>query len=94
MDVSVAVGSPLGLITPIVTGAESRGLVSISKTMGDLAAKAREGKLKPHEFQVRVFLPRVDLQYLLKEETGGNVVLSGYSNIHWVGWDSGIENVR
>uniref|UniRef100_A0A8C4QWY4 Acetyltransferase component of pyruvate dehydrogenase complex n=1 Tax=Eptatretus burgeri TaxID=7764 RepID=A0A8C4QWY4_EPTBU len=55
VDVSIAVSSPLGLITPIVTGAESRGLVSISKTMGDLAARAREGKLKPHEFQGGTF---------------------------------------
>lgn len=44
-----------GLITPIVFGADGKGLVEISKTVKALAGKAREGKLQPHEFQV-IFL--------------------------------------
>uniref|UniRef100_UPI00358F15F7 dihydrolipoyllysine-residue acetyltransferase component of pyruvate dehydrogenase complex, mitochondrial n=1 Tax=Myxine glutinosa TaxID=7769 RepID=UPI00358F15F7 len=55
VDVSIAVSTPAGLITPIVTGAEARGLVSISNMTRDLAARAREGKLKPHEFQGGTF---------------------------------------
>lgn len=52
VDVSVAVSTPAGLITPIVFNAHIKGLATISKDVGTLAAKAREGKLQPHEFQV------------------------------------------
>ncbi|KAI1403661.1 Dihydrolipoyllysine-residue acetyltransferase [Hypoxylon fuscum] len=51
VDVSVAVATPNGLITPIVTGVEARGLESISVKVKELAKKARENKLKPEEFQ-------------------------------------------
>jgi len=50
-DISVAVSTPNGLITPIVRNAEDKGLRSISTEMKDLAGRAREGKLKPEEFQ-------------------------------------------
>lgn len=50
-DVSVAVAAPSGLITPIITEADTRGLAAISTTMKALAEKAREGKLQPHEYQ-------------------------------------------
>lgn len=49
VDVSVAVSTPAGLITPIVFNAHIKGLATISKDVGTLAAKAREGKLQPHE---------------------------------------------
>lgn len=52
VDVSVAVSTPNGLITPIVFNAHIKGLAAISKDVGALAAKARDGKLQPHEFQV------------------------------------------
>ena len=52
MDVSVAVSTDKGLITPIVFNAERKGLATISENVRSLAAKAREGKLQPHEFQV------------------------------------------
>lgn len=55
VDVSVAVSTPVGLITPIVFNAHIKGLASISKDVGTLAAKAREGKLQPHEFQGGTF---------------------------------------
>ncbi|KYQ53821.1 Dihydrolipoyllysine-residue acetyltransferase [Trachymyrmex zeteki] len=51
VDVSVAVSTDSGLITPIVFGADVKGIVQISKDVKALAMKAREGKLKPHEFQ-------------------------------------------
>jgi pyruvate dehydrogenase E2 component (dihydrolipoamide acetyltransferase) len=51
VDVSVAVATPNGLITPIVTGVEGRGLESISNTVKELAKRARDGKLKPEEYQ-------------------------------------------
>lgn len=50
-DISVAVSTPTGLITPIVKAAEQKGLVDISNEMKDLAGRARDGKLKPEEFQ-------------------------------------------
>jgi pyruvate dehydrogenase E2 component (dihydrolipoamide acetyltransferase) len=50
-DVSVAVDTGKGLITPIVTNVESKGLAEISETVKELAGRAKEGKLHPHEFQ-------------------------------------------
>ncbi|KAI1738696.1 dihydrolipoamide acetyltransferase component [Xylaria scruposa] len=51
VDVSVAVATPTGLITPIVTNVEGRGLESISAAVKELAKKARDNKLKPQEYQ-------------------------------------------
>ncbi len=50
-DISVAVAIPDGLITPIIFGADTKTLSTISKEMTDLAARAREGKLQPPEYQ-------------------------------------------
>lgn len=52
MDVSVAVSTDRGLITPIVFKAEQKGLAAIAIDVKSLATRAREGKLQPHEFQV------------------------------------------
>lgn len=51
VDISVAVATPNGLITPIVTGADKRGLGDINSKVKDLAGRAKLGKLKPEEFQ-------------------------------------------
>ncbi len=50
-DISVAVAAPSGLITPIIRDAGRKGLAQISTEMKELAAKAKDGKLQPHEFQ-------------------------------------------
>ncbi len=50
-DISVAVATPSGLITPIIKAAETKGLATISSEMKDLAGRAREGKLQPQEYQ-------------------------------------------
>ena len=50
-DVGVAVAMPGGLITPIVRSAETKSLSAISNEMKDFAARARDRKLKPHEYQ-------------------------------------------
>ncbi|KAG5843808.1 hypothetical protein ANANG_G00154830 [Anguilla anguilla] len=55
VDVSVAVSTDNGLITPIVFNAHVKGLAAICKDVSSLAAKAREGKLQPHEFQGGTF---------------------------------------
>lgn len=51
VDVSVAVSTDTGLITPIVFEADGKGVTQISKEVKILAAKARENKLQPQEFQ-------------------------------------------
>jgi len=51
VDVSVAVAIPNGLITPVIRGAEGKGLAEISNEMKALAEKARAGKLTPEEYQ-------------------------------------------
>lgn len=51
VDVSIAVSTERGLITPIVFSADRKGVVEISNEVKSLAGKARENKLKPHEFQ-------------------------------------------
>ncbi|XP_055129086.1 dihydrolipoyllysine-residue acetyltransferase component of pyruvate dehydrogenase complex, mitochondrial isoform X6 [Symphalangus syndactylus] len=55
VDVSVAVSTPAGLITPIVFNAHIKGLETIANDVVSLATKAREGKLQPHEFQGGTF---------------------------------------
>jgi pyruvate dehydrogenase E2 component (dihydrolipoamide acetyltransferase) len=50
-DISVAVAAPSGLITPIIIDAGSKSVSTIASEMKDLAGKAREGKLQPHEYQ-------------------------------------------
>ena len=51
VDISVAVSIPDGLITPIIRGADRKGLAAISGEMKDLANRAKAGTLKPEEFQ-------------------------------------------
>ena len=51
VDVSVAVATPNGLITPIVKNADQKGLAAISGEVRHLAKRAREGKLMPEEYQ-------------------------------------------
>ncbi|MFM2257446.1 MAG: hypothetical protein RIQ28_1293 [Pseudomonadota bacterium] len=50
-DISVAVSIPTGLITPIIVDAANKSLSTISTEISALAAKAKDGKLQPHEYQ-------------------------------------------
>jgi pyruvate dehydrogenase E2 component (dihydrolipoamide acetyltransferase) len=50
-DVSVAVSIPNGLITPIVQDANGKSFSQIAKATKDLGARAKDGKLKPEEYQ-------------------------------------------
>lgn len=54
-DISVAVASPDGLITPIIFNADSKTVSQISAEIKNLAERARFGKLKPAEFQGGTF---------------------------------------
>ncbi len=51
VDVSVAVATPNGLITPIIRNADQKGLAAISNEVRLLAGRARDGKLMPEEYQ-------------------------------------------
>jgi len=45
VDLSVAVATPKGLVTPVVRNAEGMGFVEIEKEIAALGKKARDGKL-------------------------------------------------
>jgi pyruvate dehydrogenase E2 component (dihydrolipoamide acetyltransferase) len=51
VDVSVAVATPVGLMTPIVKNVTGTGLEAVSSQIKDLGKRARDGKLKPEEYQ-------------------------------------------
>ena len=55
VDVSVAVATPVGLMTPIVKSVDALGLETISGQVKDLGKRARDGKLKPEEYQGGTF---------------------------------------
>jgi len=50
-DVAVAVAIEGGLFTPVLQDAEAKSLSALSAQMKDLAARARNRKLAPHEYQ-------------------------------------------
>jgi pyruvate dehydrogenase E2 component (dihydrolipoamide acetyltransferase) len=54
-DIAMAVAIDGGLITPIIRAAEGKGLARIAAETKDLAARARDRKLKPEEFQGGTF---------------------------------------
>lgn len=51
IDISIAVATDRGLITPIIKQAASKGIQEIAATAKVLAQKARDGKLLPEEYQ-------------------------------------------
>lgn len=55
VDISVAVATPTGLITPIVPNTDKLGLSQITDKIRDLAGRARIGKLSPEEYQGGTF---------------------------------------
>jgi pyruvate dehydrogenase E2 component (dihydrolipoamide acetyltransferase) len=55
VHLGVAVSLPEGLITPIVRNADRKSIVEIAREVKDLAARARDKKLKPEEFQGSTF---------------------------------------
>ena len=54
-DISMAVAIEGGLITPIVRGADTKGLAEIAAEAKDLAARARDRKLQPSEYEGGTF---------------------------------------
>ena len=51
VDISIAVATDGGLITPIVKNADGKSIAAIAEDVRDLAGRARANKLKPEEFQ-------------------------------------------
>ncbi|THF61055.1 pyruvate dehydrogenase complex dihydrolipoamide acetyltransferase, partial [Pseudothauera nasutitermitis] len=51
IDVAVAVATPGGLITPVLRQAGAKSIGTISAEVKDLAERARQGKLRPDEYQ-------------------------------------------
>ena len=55
VHMGVAVAVPDGLITPVVRDAHAKGLAQISREVRELAGRAREKKLQPHEYTGSTF---------------------------------------
>ena len=55
VHVGVAVAIPDGLIVPVVRNADRKSVVEISREVKDLAARARDKKLRPEEFMGSTF---------------------------------------
>jgi pyruvate dehydrogenase E2 component (dihydrolipoamide acetyltransferase) len=49
--IGFAADTPNGLVVPVIRNADQKGVLAIAKEMGELSAKAREGKLGPAEMQ-------------------------------------------
>ena len=50
IGLAVAIAVDDGLVTPVIREAESKSLLAISRAVKDLAARAKDKKLKPDEF--------------------------------------------
>ena len=53
--IGFAADTPNGLMVPVIKDADKKGIVQISQEMGELAKKAREGKLSPTEMSGACF---------------------------------------
>ena len=54
-DISVAVSTERGLLTPIIFGADTKSVTEISQDVKHLAGKAKDGSIKPDEFMGGTF---------------------------------------
>jgi pyruvate dehydrogenase E2 component (dihydrolipoamide acetyltransferase) len=50
-NIGFAADTPNGLVVPVIKNADQKGIVAIAREMGELSAKAREGKLGPADMQ-------------------------------------------
>src|SRR5262249_9279310 len=55
VDISIAVASEGGLVTPVLRGVEGMKLSAIARASAELAARARERKLRQHELEGGTF---------------------------------------
>jgi pyruvate dehydrogenase E2 component (dihydrolipoamide acetyltransferase) len=54
-NIGIAVDTPEGLVVPVVKEVDRKGVIEISRELGDISAKARDGKLTPSEMQGATF---------------------------------------
>lgn len=54
-DIGVAVGTPRGLVVPVLRGAERMGFAEIERAIGDFGRRARDGKLAPADMRGGTF---------------------------------------
>jgi pyruvate dehydrogenase E2 component (dihydrolipoamide acetyltransferase) len=54
-NIGFAADTPQGLVVPVIRGADGKGIVEISKELGELSAKARKGELKSQDMQGATF---------------------------------------
>jgi pyruvate dehydrogenase E2 component (dihydrolipoamide acetyltransferase) len=50
-NIGFAADTPNGLVVPVIKNADQKGVLAIAKEMGELSAKARDGKLGPADMQ-------------------------------------------
>jgi pyruvate dehydrogenase E2 component (dihydrolipoamide acetyltransferase) len=55
VNIGVAVDTPDGLVVPVITDVDRKGIAELSKDLGAVSAKAREGKLGPSDLQGGTF---------------------------------------
>jgi pyruvate dehydrogenase E2 component (dihydrolipoamide acetyltransferase) len=55
INIGVAVDTPDGLVVPVITGVDRKGITELSKDLGAMSAKARDGKLGPSDLQGGTF---------------------------------------
>ncbi|WP_245803183.1 dihydrolipoyllysine-residue acetyltransferase [Acuticoccus yangtzensis] len=54
-NIGFAADTPQGLVVPVIKDADRKGIVEISKELGELSKQARDGKLKPADMQGATF---------------------------------------
>jgi pyruvate dehydrogenase E2 component (dihydrolipoamide acetyltransferase) len=54
-NIGFAADTPQGLVVPVIKGADGKGIVAISKELGELSGKARKGELKSQDMQGATF---------------------------------------
>jgi pyruvate dehydrogenase E2 component (dihydrolipoamide acetyltransferase) len=54
-NIGIAVDTPDGLVVPVITDVDRKGITDLSKELGAVSGKAREGKLGPSDLQGGTF---------------------------------------
>jgi pyruvate dehydrogenase E2 component (dihydrolipoamide acetyltransferase) len=54
-NIGVAVDTPRGLVVPVIKNADSKGIIELAVELNEIAATAREGKLKPEQMTGATF---------------------------------------
>jgi pyruvate dehydrogenase E2 component (dihydrolipoamide acetyltransferase) len=54
-NIGVAVDTPRGLVVPVINNVDRKGIIELAVELGEIAATAREGKLKPEQMSGATF---------------------------------------